>query len=59
VIEFAGATPPQEEVAAIAALLATAYAAAEPQATTAEVASPWKMSGRDYADWSDRCSTRF
>jgi hypothetical protein len=59
VIEFAGATPPDEEVAAIAALLASVFASAEPQATTAAIASPWKMSGRAYADWSDRCSKRF
>jgi hypothetical protein len=56
VIAFAGTPPSDDEIAAIVAALA----AIEPQERHAPpVASAWKMAGREYAAWDDRCLAKF
>jgi hypothetical protein len=56
VIAFVGASPSDDEIAAIVAALA-AIEPAEQHAPPA--ASAWKMAGREYAAWDDRCLAKF
>jgi len=58
VIEFAGAAPPADEIAAILAALASIEG--EVQVPVSAKTSPWKLAARNYEPQDDeRCSARF